>query len=471
MEAKQVQKPLPAFSMKDKIGYMFGDVGNCFLLGLMNAFLMIYYTNILGLPAGLVGTLFFASTMIDAFADVIVGRVADVAKVGHEGRFRPWIRRMKWPTCLTFLLMFLPFVKHFSEPGKIAYVVFTYILFGLVFACINIPYGSLSSTMSANADDKASLSVFRSVGSAVGAGGTGFALSLIIYTENAAGHKILSEQRLFWSAIGCAVLAFISYSILYHYTHERIASNPKQKVRLHSSIKAMLHDRGLVSLIMADIVVTTCTSLSGITTTYLFNDYFNNNHALSVALLFTYGTTIALAPFAKWITVKFGKKEMCATSLTVTAMLYAILYFLHIQNPWLYLVILFVATLGTSTFSLMIWAFINDVNDNHQVITGMREDGTIYGINFFGRKIAQALANGVGGVLLSIIGYQSSTSGGRVQTQAVLDHIYMLANLVPALLMITAAAILAFWYPLTRQRVREVTAKLEAAVGKGETNE
>lgn len=461
MVAKENQLAVPPFGLKDKIGYMFGDVGNCFLLGLMNAFLMIYYTNILGLQAGLVGTLFFVSTMIDAFADVIIGRVADVAKVGHEGRFRPWVRAMRWPTCLTFLLMFLPFVKSFSEPMKIVYVVFTYILFGLVFACINIPYGSLSSTMSADAQDKASLSVYRSVGSAVGAGGTGFALSLIVYTENAAGHKILSEQRLFWCAIGCAVLALISYNILYHFTRERIASNPKQTVKLNESIKAMMHDRGLISLIMADIVVTTCTSLGGITTTYLFNDYFNNNHALSIALLFTYGTTIVLAPFAKWITVKFGKKEMCASSLTVTALLYLVLYFLHIQNPWVYLIILFMATLGTSMFSLMIWAFINDVNDNHQVITGIREDGTIYGINFFGRKIAQACANGIGGLLLSLIGYQSSTLGGRVQTTSVINHIYLLANLVPAILLITAAAILAFWYPLNKKRVLAVTEKLK----------
>jgi len=459
--AKKAQLKAPPFGMRDKIGYMFGDVGNCFLLGLMNAFLMIYYTNVLGLAAGLVGSLFFASTMIDAFADVLVGRLSDVSKVGPEGRFRPWIRAMKWPTCLTFLLMFLPFVKGFSEPIKIVYVVATYILFGLVFACINIPYGSLSSTMSADADNKASLSVYRSVGSAVGAGGTGFVLSLIVYTENAAGHKILSEQRLFWCAIGCAVLAWISYSILYHFTHERIVSDPKQAVKLNRSIKAMFHDRGLVSLIVADIVVTTCLSLGGITTTYLFNDYFNNNHALSIALLFTYGTTIVLAPFAKWMTVKFGKKEICSSALFVTSIMYFVMFMLHIRNPWIYLVLLFMATLGTSMFTLMIWAFINDVNDNHQVITGMREDGTIYGINFFGRKIAQAVANGLGGMLLQLIGYQSSMAGGRVQTAAVNNHIYLLANLLPAILLITASVILAFWYPLTRQRVKAVSDKLK----------
>lgn len=455
------QMVIPKFSWKDKIGYMFGDVGNCFLLGLMNAFLMIYYTNILGLSAGLVGSLFFVSTMVDAFADILVGRIADITNVKKDGRFRPWIRVMKWPTCLTFLLLFLPVAKQFSDTLKIIYVIVTYIIFGLVFACINIPYGSLSSTMSADSQDKASLSVYRSVGSAVGAGGTGFALPLIVYTENAAGHKILSEQRLFWCALACAILALIAYNILYYFTYERIVSNPRQKIKLNDSLRAMAKDRSLLSLIVADIIVTTCTSLSGITTTYLFNDYFNNNHALSIALLFTYGTTIVLAPFAKWITVKLGKKEMCASSLFIASILYLILYFLHIHNPWIYLILLFIATLGTAIFSLMIWAFINDVNDNHQVMTGIREDGTIYGINFFGRKIAQAVANGIGGALLSLIGYRSSTVGGRIQTTDVMNHIYLLANLIPAFLLFLAAIVLAFWYPLNKGRVLDVTKHLK----------
>lgn len=445
------------FTFKDKIGYMFGDIGNCFLLGLMNAFLMIYYTNILGLPANLVGALFFISTMIDAFVDVVIGRLADVAKVSAEGRFRPWIRRMKWPTCLTFVLMFLPFINQMSQVTKIIYVVLTYILFGLVFASINIPYGSLSATMSSDAKDRASLSIYRSVGSSMGAGGTGFVLPLIVYTQNEVGHKILSEQRLFWCAIGCAFLALISYNVLYYCTRERIITNSEKTIKLDKSIKAMINDQGLISLIVADIVVTTCTSLSGITTTYLFNDYFNNNKALSIALLFTYGTTIVLAPFARWLTIKFGKKEICSFSLAITSIVYLSLYFLHIYDPWIYLIFLFMATLGTSIFSLMIWAFINDVNDNHQVITGNREDGTIYGINFFGRKVAQACANGIGGMLLSLIGYQSSTTGGKVQTSIVTNRIYLLANLLPAVLLIIAAIVLAFWYPLNKSRVAYVT--------------
>jgi len=65
------------FGLRDKIGYMFGDLGNCFILGLVNSFLMIYYTNVLGIAGGVVGILFLTARIIDAFADVTVGRIAD----------------------------------------------------------------------------------------------------------------------------------------------------------------------------------------------------------------------------------------------------------------------------------------------------------------------------------------------------------------------------------------------------------
>ncbi|MEX1552001.1 MFS transporter [Enterococcus sp. C50] len=83
--------------MKDKIGYMFGDLGNCFILGLVNSFLMIYYTNVLGVSGAIVGTLFLVSRMLDAFVDVFVGRLRDISKVTEVGRSIPWIRRMKYP--------------------------------------------------------------------------------------------------------------------------------------------------------------------------------------------------------------------------------------------------------------------------------------------------------------------------------------------------------------------------------------
>ncbi len=181
---------------------------------------------------------------------------------------------------------------------------------------------------------------------------------------------------------------------------------------------------------------------------------------MSVALLFTYGTVATLAPFATFLTTKFGKKEASVVALLISSCMYLMMFFLHIENPWYYLILLFIATLGSGLFNLMVWAFITDVIDYHQYITGLREDGTVYGINSFARKFGQACAGGISGIMLSIIGYQESDTGGAIQSLVVENRIYALANLLPAFCLFISAIILLFGYPLNRKKTIDMGEEL-----------
>ena len=119
--------------------------------------------------------------------------------------------------------------------------------------------------------------------------------------------------------------------------------------------------------------------------------------------------------------------------------------------------------LGTGLFNLLIWAFITDIIDYQEVVTGERNDGTIYAVYSFSRKLGQALAGGLGGWLLQAIGYQSSAAGETVvQTEQVLRSIYSVATIAPALCYLAVGLILLLWYPLNRQRVKENTEYLKA---------
>lgn len=448
------------FGIKDKIGYLTGDMGNCFILGLVNSFLMIYLTNALGIAGAVVGTLFLCAKTIDAFADVTVGRLTDVAKLTDEGRFRPWIKRMRWPFCIATVLIFLPFVNNFSMPLKIVWVFITYLAWGILLSTVNIPYGSLASAISSNPDDRASLSTFRSIGSAIGGASTGFVIPLVVYVTAINGQKVVSGYRFFITAIVCSVLAFISYHFTVGMTTERVQVAKTEKVPLGAMFKSLGKNKALLSLVFCDLFIVINQILSGTTTTYLFNDYFHNSKAMSIALLFTYGSVILLSPFATWLIKHFGKKEVSIVSLTVSVALYVIMYFMHIRNPWVYLVFMFIATVGYSFFNLMVWAFISDVIDYHQYVTGYREDGTVYAVNSFARKVGQALAGGIGGYMLTWIGYKSSTSGGALQSSGVIEKIYALANLLPAALLLVALLILIFWYPLNKKTIDAVDEEL-----------
>lgn len=449
------------FGRRDQVGYMFGDLGNCFILGLVNSFVTIYYTNVLGISGAVLGTLFLVARFIDAFTDIMIGRLADVAKLTSEGRFRPWIRKAKYPFCIICVIIFLPFASHFSMTGKLIYVGVTYLSYGILLSCINIPYGSLASAISADPDEKASLSTFRSVGSAIGGATTGLLIPIFMYASNGSGQKQISGMHFFYISVVCAIIAFVAYNVTYRLTTERVQVKKVNNVSLREMFKSVSINKPLIALILTDMFVVINQSALGTMISYQFNDFYKNNIALSIAEFFAYGCPIILAPFASKIIKNFGKKEACSVTLVVSSLIFFILYFLKIENAWIYLGLMFLGTIFYSFFNLMVWSFITDVIDYHQYISHYREDGTIYAINSFARKVGQALAGGLSGWLLGWIGYKPSTVGGAVQSEEVRSRIYAVTNLLPAILLLVAAIILIFAYSLTKNRMSKVSKELK----------
>ena len=92
------------------------------------------------------------------------------------------------------------------------------------------------------------------------------------------------------------------------------------------------------------------------------------------------------------------------------------------------------------------------------MLTGKREDGTVYAIYSFARKLGQALAGGIGGFALSAIGYVSEAAA---QTALVTERIYSVAVLVPGICYLVVFLIMQFWYPLNKHQVTRNTELLQ----------
>ena len=122
------------FDIRDMIGYALGDVGNNFTFNLVNSFLMIFYTNVFGLAAALVGALFMAARLVDAFVDIIVGRLIDNSKMTARGRFTPWVMRMKFPLAASAILLFLPAAGHLPMTTRVVYAFVTYLAWGIFYS-------------------------------------------------------------------------------------------------------------------------------------------------------------------------------------------------------------------------------------------------------------------------------------------------------------------------------------------------
>lgn len=146
---------------------------------------------------------------------------------------------------------------------------------------------------------------------------------------------------------------------------------------------------------------------------------------------------------------------MVATAFT--GVVYLILFALKLSNPWIYMVSAAIGFLGVNFFNLVIWANITDVIDDAEVKNGKREDGTIYAVYSFARKVGQALAGGLSGYALQMIGYESAA---KIQTPEVLNGLYTISTLVPALLFFCVTLMLLFVYPLGKKKVEENSAIL-----------
>ncbi len=223
MSSDKNKQSVRPFGLKDKIGYMLGDFGNDFTFLFAQMYLMVFCTDVLGIGAGVVGVILMAARIVDAFTDTAMGRICDTAKPSKDGRFRVWIKRMAIPMGVSSMLIYMYWVKDFPMPVKIAWVLVTYILWGSFFytAC-NIPYGSMSSVITNNAKERASLSVFRTVGAVMAGMIIGMVTPQLVYRANEAGQQVIIPERVTLVAVIYGVLAAVFYLGCYKLTTERV---------------------------------------------------------------------------------------------------------------------------------------------------------------------------------------------------------------------------------------------------------
>ncbi len=462
MENKKAFRP---FGWRDKVGYMVGNVANDFTFIFASLFLTVFYTDVLGINAGLVGTMFLISRIVDAFTDTAMGRIADKTKATKNGKFKPWLLRACGPVGLASFLMYQTFLVDASMTVKVVYMFATYLLYGSIcYTAINIPYGSMASLMSSEEDERASLSTFRGVGSLIPQVIVGVVMPMFLYTTLDDGTKIANAEAFPIVALILAIAAIACYIICYFMCTERIqVTEAAQNIPFKDTLKALVSNRALIGLVIVYICFLGAQMLNQTINNYIFKDYFANTMGLTIMNAVGIAPALILAPLSVPLVRKFGKKELGIFAAVSGAVAFFLLFMLQTTNMWLYVVINVVGLLGFGVFNLIIWAFISDVIDDQEVRTNVREDGTIYAVCSFARKLGQAIASALGGWSLAWIGYAEGSLTG--QTQEVLSGIYGIATIVPGVLYTIVGLSLLFIYPLSKKKVAENIAALKARKG------
>jgi len=448
---------------KDKLGYAMGDVASCMLFGLVQSVLQRFYTDILQI--GIVSIMFMmiVARVWDAINDPIWGRIIDNARPTADGRYRRWIRIFAVPTAIAGILMFVK-IPGLSEKGYLVYAYVTYILFGMLYTCINIPYGSLAQVVTSDDKERSSLSVFRSVGSVFGALPAMVLISFFaVVGEKGSRHMVYGRTLI--GVVIIAVLAVLAYFLCYKWSVERVSYTPAPKARGESwkVIKTLFRSRPFLAVCLASMLFLAAQMFQTGYYSYLFDYYFKSNlFIVSQACIYLPVEIVML--FAGKLGNRFGRRDVCAYGLLFAGIVNLVLFFMHTHNVMVYLLFCLLTGFGTAFIFLLVWVLATDAIDYNEVKFGIHDEATSYSMYTFMRKLGQTVAAVLINSVLLNIGYTNNVLNEANITDDVLRTMYNSSALIPAVLFLLVFVILRFFYPLSKKAVDELQVLKEDAL-------
>lgn len=470
--ASPVKDNQPPFGMRDKIGYMSGDLANNLTFQFASMFLMVFYTEVWGVNPAIVGTLFAVSRIVDAFTDVTMGVIVDKVPARADGKFRPWIKWVMGPIAIASFLMYQTGLSDASMTTKIVVMYVTYILWGsFAYTAINIPYGSMASALTPNPNERTELSIWRTRGQVLGQMIVGVLTPIFIYTD---GNMVKQDSTFTWVAGIFSILTVLFYWITYSLTTERVKIETVEVTNEYAGIGgffrkmgSLLTQKSLLSITGSSILLLMTMILMSSMYNYVFPHYYGASQAISVInfinpiLIF-----IVVSPIASKFGQQFGKKETASIGLLLGSIVYFAIYFIKPDNVWFYIALSSLAYIGLGIFNALVWAMITDVIDDIEVKTNSRDDGTVYAINSFARKVGQAIAGLVAGYALAFTGYQTAAGQEVItQTAETISGIFTISTLGPAVGYLLTALFVWFVYPLSKEKALDNQRILEERKG------
>lgn len=466
MEEKQQAYGIKAI---DRIGYALGDMGGILTFSLVSSFLTMFYTDILHFTSISITVLMLVARIWDAFNDPMWGAFIDSRKPTRFGRFRPYILGASVPLAIGAFLMFLK-IPGLSNTQYLIFAYVTYIFYGMMYTGVNIPYGSLASAITTDEIERSSLSMWRSVGAGLGGLPAQILLPLFVYSTvvNSDGttSKVLDSGKLSIAVACLSVLTVIIFFLNFKLTKERVSVLPKQGETGYSFIRALrmlLKNKPFIVLCGISMLLICFQMYTQTIYNYLFKNYYDNPGLYGVVTVCTYLPMGLFLPILGGLVRKYGKKEICAAGIGFAAVINILMYFLGFtalaQNPYLFLVLVFFSGAGQTFLVMEVWALVTDVIDYHELLSGRREEGTSYSLYSFVRKLGQTAAGAGAPAILGLIGYDGALAA---QPDAVLQKLYSVSTLVPAIILICMFVLITFGYKLSKGELEKLHEKLQA---------
>lgn len=418
------RKAIKPFGMTDKIGYAFGDMGCNFSFQLVSSYMYLFYTQCIGLSAANWAWIIVVSKVWDAVNDVIIGSLVDRTHIGKKSKFMPWIT-MGAIGLLVFSIMIFTPVSNFSQAGKIIWCLVSYCLWSVAYTMVNVPYGSLHSVITEDPKQRTTLSTFRSIGAALPAVLI-MLLPKLVYKDN-----VLSSDRLFIVSVVFSVAALIVFFAMEKMVTERVVrESTVEKVSYISTVKSFFTNRAMVGITIATVAVVIFYNSSMSVNNLVFQFYFNDAGKSSLAMIASYLPLVAFMPFASNIVAKIGKKKLLSVSGLVSVIAGIIMLFLPITPDMkgiiIYVIGLMFVNTGCCVFQIIVWAIVADCIEDSYRKKGVREEGSLYALYSFFRKLAQGIGSALVALALSSVGYIESSVTQTAEVSANIKNLYII---------------------------------------------
>ena len=433
------------FGKRDLFGYAMGDFGCNMCFALITNYMMLYYIQYIGLKTTDWAWIIIVGKIWDAINDPIIGSLVDNVKIGKSGKFMPWISMGSVALIVTTTLTFLP-IRNAGYAFKVIFCLVTYCLWSVAYTMANVPYGALHSCITEDPAQRTSLSTFRSIGAGLAQAPLMLLLPIILYDKN----DNLLGNRMVYVALICTAVGFFGFLLVRVLVTERVhIEKEERKFNYAATVKAFFTNRPLIAATIVTFVQIICFMSMTSVNNIIFQTYFKNARLVSIVNIVAYVPLVALMPFIGKITRRIGKRGISVYSAAVGVVTGAVAVFLPMkpENPssipvWIVCLMLFYVS--NSVFSILIWAMVVDCIDYSYKKTGVKEEGSVYALYSFFRKLAQGAGSAICALALSACGYVESLGAQQsMQTALNIKNMYIYFMLAGS---VVTAAVMKFMY-------------------------
>ena len=453
--------------LKEKIGYGFGDMASSMFWKLFGSYLMIFYTDVFGLPAAVVGTLFLVTRVWDSAFDPIVGVVADRTH-SRWGKFRPYLLFLAIPFSVIGVLTFV--TPPFGDNGKLVYAYVTYSLMMMVYSAINVPYASLLGVMSDNPKERNTLSTYRMAFAYIG---SFIALLLFMPMVNFwSGHsKEIAAQQQGWTlaVVVIAVMCALLFIGCFAFTRERVKALHEKQAPLKEDLKDLWKNRPWWILLGAGVAALVFNSIRDGATVYYFKyfiveedfqtiSFFGVSFVLS-GLYLSVGqiANIAGVILAAPVSNRIGKKQTYMGSMAIATVLSILFFWFDKDNLALIFTFQILISICAGSIFPLLWSMYADCTDYSELKTGNRATGLIFSSSSMSQKFGWAIGSALTGWLLSYFGFVAN----EVQQAEAIQGIKMFMSFLPAAGTLLSIVFISM-YPLSEKKMLEISAALKS---------